>query len=168
MTPKSLLRNKLAVSSLKDFTTGSSFHRILNDDAETSNNFKLSEDNEIKKVIICSGKIYYELFAERNKRNLREIYLLRLEQLYPFPSQSMIKELSRFKNAKITWCQEEPRNQGGWFFVEPILEMILGHIKHSSNRADYAGRQSAASPATGLAKQHIEQQGKLIDQALEV
>ena len=105
---------------------------------------------------------------ERNKRNLKEVYILRLEQLYPFPSQSMIKELSRFKNAKITWCQEEPRNQGGWSFVEPILEMILGHISHSSGRADYAGRQSAASPATGLAKQHIEQQGKLIDQALEV
>ena len=168
MTPKSLLRNKLAVSSLKDFTNGSSFHRILKDDAETSSDFKLNDDSKIKKVVICSGKIYYELFMERNKRNLKEVYLLRLEQLYPFPSQSMMKELSRFKNAKITWCQEEPRNQGGWFFVEPILEMILGHISHSSGRADYAGRQSAASPATGLAKQHIEQQGKLIDQALEV
>ena len=168
MTPKSLLRNKLAVSSLKDFTNGSSFHRILKDDAETSSDFNLTDDSKIKKVVICSGKIYYELFIERNKRNLKEVYLLRLEQLYPFPSQSMIKELSRFKNAKITWCQEEPRNQGGWFFVEPILEMILGHISHSSGRADYAGRQSAASPATGLAKQHIEQQGKLIDQALEV
>ena len=96
------------------------------------------------------------------------MYLLRLEQLYPFPSQTMIKELSRFKNAKITWCQEEPRNQGGWSFVEPILEMILSHTGHSFGRADYAGRQSAASPATGLAKQHIEQQVKLIDQALEV
>ena len=168
MTPKSLLRNKLAVSSFKDFANGSSFHRILKDDAETSSDFKLSEDSKIKKVVICSGKIYYELFIERNKRNLKEVYLLRLEQLYPFPSQSMIKELSRFKNAKITWCQEEPRNQGGWFFVEPILEMILGHISHSPSRADYAGRQSSASPATGLAKQHIEQQGKLIDQALEV
>ena len=168
MTPKSLLRNKLAVSSLKDFTNGSSFHRILKDDGETSNDFKLNDDSKIKKVVICSGKIYYELFMERNKRNLKEVYLLRLEQLYPFPSQSMIKELSRFENAKITWCQEEPRNQGGWFFVEPILELILGHISHSSGRADYAGRQSAASPATGLAKQHIEQQGKLIDQALEV
>ena len=98
---------------------------------------------------------------------LRYSVLLQLMP-FPFPSQSMIKELSRFKNAKITWCQEEPRNQGGWFFVEPILEMILGHISHSSGRADYAGRQSAASPATGLAKQHIEQQGKLIDQALEI
>ena len=168
MTPKSLLRNKLAVSSLKDFTNGSSFHRILKDDAETSSDFKLTEDRKIKKVVICSGKIYYELFMERNKRNLKDVYLLRLEQLYPFPSQSMIKELSRFENAKITWCQEEPRNQGGWFFVDPILEMILGYIGHNSGRADYAGRQSAASPAPGLAKQHIEQQGKLIDQALEV
>ncbi len=168
MTPKSLLRNKLAVSSLKDFTNGSSFHRILKDDAETSSDFKLTEDSKIKKVVICSGKIYYELFMERNKRNLKDVYLLRLEQLYPFPSQSMIKELSRFENAKITWCQEEPRNQGGWFFVDPILEMILGHVGHNSGRADYAGRQSAASPATGLAKQHIEQQEKLIDQALEV
>ena len=168
MTPKSLLRNKLAVSSLKDFTNGSSFHRILSDDAETSRDFKLADDNEIKKVVICSGKIYYELFTERNKRKLKDVYLLRIEQLYPFPSQSMIKELTRFKNAKITWCQEEPRNQGGWFFVEPILEMVLTHISHSCKRADYAGRQSAASPATGLAKQHIEQQEKLIAQALEV
>ena len=92
MTPKSLLRNKLAVSSLKDFTNGSSFHRILKDDAETSSDLNLSEDSKIKKVVICSGKIYYELFLERNKRNLKEVYLLRLEQLYPFPSQSMIKE----------------------------------------------------------------------------
>ena len=113
-------------------------------------------------------KIHFEAKIERNTRNLKEVYLLRLEQLYPFPSQTMIKELSRFKNAKIAWCQEEPRNQGGWFFVEPILEMILGHVSHSPGRAEYAGRQSAASPATGLAKQHIEQQGKLIDQALEV
>ena len=156
------------MSSLKDFTNGSSFHRILQDDAETSSDLKLTEDSKIKKVVICSGKIYYELFTERNKRNLKEVYLLRLEQLYPFPSQTMIKELSRFKNAKITWCQEEPRNQGGWSFVEPILEMILSHTGHSFGRADYAGRQSAASPATGLAKQHIEQQVKLIDQALEV
>jgi 2-oxoglutarate dehydrogenase E1 component len=80
----------------------------------------------------------------------------------------MIKELSRFKNAKITWCQEEPRNQGGWFFVEPILEMVLSHISSNCKRDDYAGRQTAAAPATGLAKQHIEQQEKLIDQALEV
>ncbi len=166
MTPKSLLRNKMAVSKTEDFTNGSSFHRILYDDAEINKDLNLNSDLKIKRVIICSGKVYYDLYQRRNERKLKDCYILRLEQFYPFPTKSMMKELDRFKNAKVIWCQEEPKNQGGWSFVEPILEWTLSQIKHRSNRAIYAGRPASASPATGLAKQHLAQQESLVSEAL--
>ena len=169
MSPKSLLRNKRAISNKKDFINGSSFHRILLDDAEKGNSStKLVKDSKIKRVVICSGKIYYDLLEEREKRNISNVYLLRLEQFYPFPALSFIKELNRFKDAEFIWCQEEPKNQGGWSFVEPNLEWSLNRVNAKCKRAKFIGRAAAASPATGLATQHKEQQETIINEALTI
>ena len=169
MSPKSLLRNKRAVSSKEDFVNGSTFHRVLWDDAEKGNSItKLHKDSKIKRVIICSGKIYFDLLNEREQREISDIYLLRLEQFYPFPALSFIKELSRFKDAEFVWCQEEPKNQGGWSFVEPNLEWSLNRVKAKYKRARYIGRAAAASPATGLATQHKKQQEMIINEALTI
>ena len=169
MTPKSLLRHKLAVSKAEEFTTGSSFHRVLWDDAEASSSaHKLKPDAKIKRVVMCSGKVYYDLLEERNARGLDDIYLMRFEQFYPFPAISAMKELQRFENAKMIWCQEEPKNQGGWSFMEPNLEWVLERMKAKHNRLRYVGRSASASPATGLAAQHKFQQAALIDEALTI
>ncbi|MFZ9684639.1 MAG: 2-oxoglutarate dehydrogenase E1 component, partial [Gemmobacter sp.] len=159
MTPKSLLRHPMCISRAEDFTTGSSFHRVLWDDAEKGNStLKLQPDAKIRRVVICSGKVYYDLLAERDAQGLDDVYLLRLEQFYPFPALSMVRELERFKKAEIVWCQEEPKNQGGWSFVEPNLEWVLTRIKARTTRALYAGRAASASPATGLASRHKAEQ----------
>ena len=169
MSPKSLIRNKRAVSSKEDFVNGSTFHRVLWDDAEKGNSItKLHKDSKIKRVIICSGKIYFDLLNEREQREISDIYLLRLEQFYPFPALSFIKELSRFKDPEFVWCQEEPKNQGGWSFVEPNLEWSLNRVKAKYKRARYIGRAAAASPATGLATQHKKQQEMIINEALTI
>tara|TARA_R110002049_G_scaffold23781_3_gene84492 strand:- start:100943 stop:103903 length:2961 start_codon:yes stop_codon:yes gene_type:complete len=169
MTPKSLLRHKLAVSRAEEFTTGSSFHRVLWDDAQHGNSdTKLVADDKIKRVVMCSGKVYFDLLEERDARGIDDVYLLRFEQFYPFPAQSAVKELERFKGAEMVWCQEEPKNQGAWSFIEPNIEWVLGRIKAKHGRADYAGRATAASPATGLASMHKSQQAALIDDALTV
>jgi 2-oxoglutarate dehydrogenase E1 component len=167
MTPKSLLRHPMCISTAEDFTTGSSFHRVLWDDAQKGNSaLKLKADAKIKRVVICSGKVYYDLLAERDKRGQDDTYLLRLEQFYPFPAMSMVKELERFKNAEVVWCQEEPKNQGGWSFVEPNLEWVLTRIGAKHKRAAYAGRAASASPATGLASRHKAEQEALVNEAL--
>ena len=169
MTPKSLLRHKKAVSRAEDFTTGSSFHRVLWDDAQYGNSdLKLKSDDKIRRVVISSGKVYYDLLEERDARGLDDVYLLRLEQFYPFPAMSLMKELERFKTAEIVWCQEEPKNQGAWTFVEPNLEWVLTRIGATHSRATYAGRAASASPATGLASQHKAQQTALINEALTI
>ena len=125
-TPKSLLRHKKCVSTLEEMGTGSSFHRVLWDDAELgSSDIKLKPDAEIKRVVMCSGKVYFDLLEERDARGLEDVYLLRLEQYYPFPEFPLKSELQRFKNAEMVWCQEEPKNQGAWFFVEPNIETVL-------------------------------------------
>ena len=167
MTPKSLLRHKMAVSTLDEMSEGSSFHRVLWDDAQYGNSdTKLAKDDKIKRVVICSGKVYYDLLEERDKRGITDIYLLRLEQFYPFPAQSMVKELSRFSGAEFVWCQEEPKNQGAWTFVEPNIEWILTRIEHKNTRPIYVGRNTSASPATGLASQHKAEQAALVNEAL--
>ncbi|MBU2983554.1 2-oxoglutarate dehydrogenase E1 component [Lentibacter algarum] len=167
MTPKSLLRHKLAVSKAEEFTTGSSFHRVLWDDAQQGNSdTKLVADSKIKRVVMCSGKVYYDLLEERDARGINDIYLMRIEQFYPFPAQSAVSELSRFKNADVVWCQEEPKNQGAWTFIEPNIEWVLGRIKAKTARPIYAGRSASASPATGLASAHKAQQAALLDEAL--
>ena len=169
MTPKSLLRHKMAVSRVEELTTGSSFHRVLWDDAQYGNSeLTLKPDDQIRRVVICSGKVYYDLLAKRDEAGLDDVYLLRLEQFYPFPAMSMSKELTRFKGAEVIWCQEEPKNQGGWSFVEPNIEWILGRIGAVSHRPVYTGRAAAASPATGLASQHKQQQQALVNDALGI
>ena len=167
MTPKSLLRHKLAISKLSELATGSSFHRCLWDDAQLGNSdLKLKADKDIKRVVICSGKVYFDLLEARDEQDLRDVYLLRLEQFYPFPAQSLVAELKRFKQAEVIWCQEEPKNQGAWTFVEPNIEWVLGRIKAKWKRPAYAGRPAQASPATGLARLHKEQQDALVNDAL--
>ncbi|WP_299739763.1 2-oxoglutarate dehydrogenase E1 component [uncultured Roseobacter sp.] len=169
MTPKSLLRHKLAVSKAEEFTTGSSFHRLMWDDAQQGNSeTKLVADNKIKRVVMCAGKVYYDLLEERDARGIDDVYLLRVEQFYPFPAQSAVKELERFKQAEVVWCQEEPKNQGAWTFIEPNIEWVLGRIKAKHPRPIYAGRATSASPATGLASQHKAQQAALVDDALTI
>ncbi len=169
MTPKSLLRHPLCISDAEDFTTGSAFHRVLWDDAQKGHSdTKLAADKKIKRVVISSGKVYFDLLAERDKREIDDVYLMRLEQFYPFPAQSMVKELERFKQAEIVWCQEEPKNQGAWFFVEPNLEWVLGRIGAKARRPTYAGRAASASPATGLASRHKAEQEALVNDALTI
>jgi 2-oxoglutarate dehydrogenase E1 component len=169
MTPKSLLRHPLCISDAEDFTTGSSFHRVLWDDAQKGHSdLKLRPDAKIKRVVICSGKVYFDLLAERDKRGLDDVYLLRLEQFYPFPALSLVKELERFKTAQIVWCQEEPKNQGGWTFVEPNIEWVLTRIGATHSRPVYAGRAASASPATGLASRHKFEQDALVNDALTI
>ena len=169
MTPKSLLRHKLAVSKAEEFTKGSSFHRVLWDDAQQGNSeTKLVLDDKIKRVVMCSGKVYFDLLEERDARGIDDVYILRFEQFYPFPAISAVKELERFKNAEMVWCQEEPKNQGAWTFMEPNLEWVLNRIGATHNRPVYAGRAASASPATGLASQHKAQQEALVDQALTI
>ncbi|WP_434290444.1 2-oxoglutarate dehydrogenase E1 component [Celeribacter sp. SCSIO 80788] len=173
MTPKSLLRHKLATSVAADFLEGSSFHRVLWDDADANHGtakseLKLKADKDIKRVVICSGKVYYDLLEARDAAGKDDTYILRLEQFYPFPALSMVKELERFKNAEIVWCQEEPKNQGGWTFVEPNIEWVLTRIGAKHTRPVYAGRAASASPATGLASQHKAQQTALVNDALNI
>ncbi|MBT6189059.1 MAG: 2-oxoglutarate dehydrogenase E1 component [Tateyamaria sp.] len=169
MTPKSLLRHKLAVSKADEFTTGSSFHRVLWDDAQQGNSeTTLVSDSNIKRVVMCSGKVYYDLLEERDARGIEDVYLMRVEQFYPFPAISLVKELERFKGAEIIWCQEEPKNQGAWSFIEPNIEWVLTRIGAQNTRPQYVGRTTSASPATGLASQHKAQQAALVDEALTV
>ncbi|RJL05775.1 2-oxoglutarate dehydrogenase E1 component [Paracoccus siganidrum] len=169
MTPKSLLRHPKAVSAAEDFQTGSNFHRILWDDAERgTSDTKLVADDRIRRVVICSGKVYYDLLKARDEAGIDDVYLLRLEQFYPFPAQAMVKELGRFKQAECVWCQEEPKNQGGWTFVEPYLEWVLERLGAKHGRARYVGRNAAASPATGLASRHKAEQEALVSEALDL
>jgi len=169
MTPKSLLRHKLAISTAEDFTTGSSFHRVLWDDAEKGNSdTKLVADDKIRRVVMCSGKVYFDLLEERDARGIDDIYLLRIEQFYPFPAISLVRELERFKGAEMIWCQEEPKNQGGWTYIEPNIEWVLARIGATHGRPRYVGRATSASPATGLASQHKAQQEALVSEALTI
>ena len=165
MTPKSMLRNKRATSGLAELGPGTSFHRLLWDNAEThkGEKIKLVRDDRIRRVVICTGKVYYDLHEEREKRGVDDVYLLRVEQLYPFPLKALVKELGRFKKAEIVWCQEEPKNMGAWSFVDPYLEWVLEQVGGKSKRPRYAGRPAAASPATGLMSKHLAQLKAFLD-----
>jgi 2-oxoglutarate dehydrogenase E1 component len=170
MTPKSLLRHKLAVSRLDEMAPGTSFHRVLWDDAEIlpDQSIKLKPDEQISRVILCTGKVYYDLYEKRNELKLDDVYIMRLEQLYPFPAQALEKEIKRFSNARIIWCQEEPRNMGAWDFVDPRIERLLGLLDNmKAKRPVFVGRRSSASTATGLAKVHAAEQQALVAEALE-
>ncbi|MGA2045681.1 MAG: 2-oxoglutarate dehydrogenase E1 component [Roseiarcus sp.] len=166
MTPKSLLRHKRAVSSTAEFASGASFHRVLWDSAEShkGEKIRLARDEKIRRVVLCTGKVYYDLYEDREKRGVDDVYLLRVEQIYPFPLKALVKELSRFKKAEIVWCQEEPKNMGAWSFVEPYLEWVLGQVGGKSKRPRYAGRPASAATATGLMSKHLAQLKAFLDE----
>ncbi|HZL39029.1 MAG TPA: 2-oxoglutarate dehydrogenase E1 component [Pseudolabrys sp.] len=168
MTPKSLLRHKRAVSKLGELATGTTFHRLLWDDAQLLPNekIKLVADDKVRRVIMCTGKVYYDLYEEREKRGINDIYLLRIEQLYPFPSKALFAELSRFKQAEMVWCQEEPRNMGAWFFVDVFLQWVLNQIGAKHRTMRYAGRPASASTAVGQMSKHLAQLKQFLDEAL--
>ncbi len=166
MTPKSLLRHKRAVSSIAEMSAGSSFHRVLRDDAERmTETSSLVDDDRIRRVVLSSGKVYYDLFEEREKRGIDDVYLLRVEQIYPFPLKTLVNELSRFRNAEVVWCQEEPKNMGAWNFVDSYLEWVLDQIKSKAKRPRYVGRPAAAATATGLMSRHLAQLKAFMDDA---
>jgi 2-oxoglutarate dehydrogenase E1 component len=160
MTPKSLLRHKLAVSNAADFTGESHFKRIMSD-------LNPPAEGETRRLVLCSGKLGYELIEARDKAGDLGVEVVRIEQLYPFPSEPLVKRLKAMPNlTDLIWAQEEPRNNGAWFFVEDLLEQCLAEAGFKDMRPQYAGRDASASPATGLAKRHAEQQAALIAAAL--
>ncbi|MBI4048821.1 MAG: 2-oxoglutarate dehydrogenase E1 component, partial [Devosia nanyangense] len=169
MTPKSLLRHKRAVSGLVELGPDSCFHRLLWDDAESpgvpKTTIRLASDDKIRRVVLCSGKVYYDLLEDREKRGIDDVYLLRLEQLYPFPAKALLDELSRFKNAEIVWCQEEPRNMGAWAFVQPYIDWVMDQMGRAGQRPRYVGRPASASTATGLMRLHLEQLHSFLEEA---
>ena len=171
MTPKSLLRNKLCVSNLEDFSKKNSFHRVLWDhaiDPKENSFIKLKKSEKIRKVILCSGKVYFDLLEAREKLKKDDIVIFRIEQLYPFPAKPLVKEIKRYaKNAKFYWCQEEPKNMGAWLLVRDYIQWTLKYIGAKNKEIMYIGRNPAASPATGYAKRHIAQQKAIIDQVFE-
>jgi 2-oxoglutarate dehydrogenase E1 component len=160
--PKSLLRHKLAVSKLDEMGPGTSFHRVIPETHE------MVPDAEVKRVVLCTGKVYYDLVQEREARGLKDVVIVRVEQLYPFPRTSVTRELSRYKNADVVWCQEEPKNMGYWFFVDRRIEDCLTAAEIKAKRPVYVGRLEAASPATGMLKRHNREQAQLVDEALTV
>ena len=168
MTPKSLLRHKRVTSELAELATGTTFHRVLWDDAQSRQGEKivLKPDDAIRRVVLCSGKVYYDLYEAREAAGITDVYLMRLEQLYPFPAKALVSELSRFPKAEVVWAQEEPRNMGAWSFAEPNIEWVLQHTPIANTRARYVGRASSAATATGLATRHNQEQKTLVEQAL--
>lgn len=160
-TPKSLLRHKSCISKLAEFGSKTSFQRVIGDSSAT-----LRAANKISRVVICSGKVYYDLLESRDKQNNDDVAIVRLEQFYPFPHKDLARELARYPNAEVTWCQEEPENQGGWTFVDRRIEGVLTELKGKAKRPVYAGRAPAAAPATGSLKRHNKEQTALLEAAL--
>jgi 2-oxoglutarate dehydrogenase E1 component len=155
MTPKSLLRNKLAVSNLDELTTGQ-FQLVMPEVDDI-------KEKKVTRVVVCSGKVYYDLLVQRREQNLNHIAIIRMEQLYPFPKKELSEELAKYKNAKeVVWCQEESENQGSWYVLRDRISSTLakGQTLH------YAGREASASPAAGYMKLHLKEQKALVDQAL--
>ena len=157
-TPKSLLRHRDAVSTLEEMGPRTRFQTVLPDP-------QFPED--AKRIILCSGKIFYDLLAERSRQNRADVAIIRLEQLYPFPHHPLVEQLARHPDAdQVIWCQEEPQNNGAWNFVDRKIERALRECNHRVSRPEYVGRDSAASPATGLSSVHTAQQEKLVQSAL--
>ena len=168
MTPKSLLRHKRCISKISEFTSNSSFHRILEDDAFSKRNklISLKNDKKIKKVVMCSGKIYYDLVEAREKSKKDDVVFIRLEQLYPFPAKTLANILKRFTNAKFLWCQEEPKNMGAWNTVRNYIQWSLNYIKADDKEIKYIGRKPAASPASGYLKKHLAEQNEILEKVV--
>ena len=168
-SPKSLLRHKKCVSEIEDFLPENSFHRILPDHADFPeyNLIKLVKDEEIKRVVLCSGKVYFDISEKRETIRNPKVQLLRIEQLYPFPVKKLASFLKRFKNAdEFIWCQEEPENMGAWSFVEKYINWTLNLIGAKSKKVQYVGRKPSASTATGYLKKHVQQQDEIISKVL--
>ncbi len=168
LTPKSLLRHKKCTSFLSDMEPGTSFHRVLRDQAEVvpgATTVKLVPDSQIKRVVLCSGKVYFDLMEEREKRGENRIQILRIEQLYPFPENVLAQELNRFPKAEIVWCQEEPQNQGAWNFVRHRIENTVANLGGKGSPR-YVGRPEYASTAAGLMKQHLAELAAFLNDAL--
>ena len=166
MTPKSLLRHKKCVSTLDEMASGTSFHRVLPDDHEARGLNTLQKAKKIRRVILCSGKVYYDLLDAREAAGLDDVYIMRLEQLHPFPADVLAKELAPMAHAEIVWCQEEPRNMGAWTFVNPEIEDVLKTIGAKHSRPTYTGRKAAASTATGLMSRHLKELENFLKAAL--
>ena len=161
MTPKSLLKFRPSFSNLADMGPDTYFRRLYGDKTLAV------ADSAVRRIVLCTGKVYYDLLEERTKRGLKDVALIRIEQLFPFPRKRLATEFARYKNAgKIVWCQEEPKNMGAWTFVEPFIEGALALAETKVKRPVYAGRAEAASPATGNFKKHVIQQTKLVEEAL--
>jgi 2-oxoglutarate dehydrogenase E1 component len=161
-TPKSLLRHKRCVNSLERFGPDSSFHRVLHEEPLPG------APEDARQLVLCSGKVYYDLLEERESRGITDIHILRLEQLYPFPADALIEEMAPYKHCELVWCQEEPRNMGAWMFLEGFLEGVAAEAGFQQPRPRYAGRRAAASPATGIAAWHKREHAELLDEALSV
>jgi 2-oxoglutarate dehydrogenase E1 component len=160
--PKSLLRHKLAVSPLADFAEGTRFQYVIPEiDA-------IGPAEEVRRVAICSGKVYYDLLQERRLKDIKDIAIVRLEQMYPFPENSLGRVLAAYPNADVVWCQEEPENMGAWNFVDRRIEKVLSRLDMKVRRPVYVGREAAASPATGLARTHMAQQARLVATVLGI
>jgi 2-oxoglutarate dehydrogenase E1 component len=160
MTPKSLLRHPMAKSSASEFIEESHFKRILSDRMDIA-------DDKVRRLVLCSGKVAYDLMEARADAKLQGVSIVRLEQLYPYPGEPLALRLKRMTNLEqVVWCPEEPKNNGAWFFVKSRIEDALTEAGHRGMRPSYAGREAAASPATGLAKKHAEQQQALVALAL--
>ena len=161
-TPKSLLRHKLAVSSLADMAEGSRFRFVIPEiDA-------IDPPDEVRRVVLCSGKVYYDLLTERRQHEVKDVAIIRLEQLYPFPENTLGRVLAPYRRAEVVWCQEEPENTGAWNFLDRRLEKVLVKLEGKANRPHYIGRDAAASPATGLARTHAREQATLVAAALGI
>ena len=162
MTPKSLLRHKMCVSSLSDMAENSTFLNVIPESAQT-----MVDDKKVRRVVMCSGKVYYDLLAARTERKITDVALVRLEQFYPFPTKYLGVELARYaKASEVVWCQEEPQNMGAWTFLDRRIEQTLVAIKHRVTRPTYVGRCEAAATATGSLKRHNKEQAELVDKAL--
>ena len=162
MTPKSLLRHKRCVSKLDEFGPGSCFEMVKPCDADSG------DTKDVRQMVLCSGKIYYELLEERGKRGISDVHILRLEQLHPFPEEELSKALEPYAGCRVVWCQEEPRNMGAWGFAAERIEKVANDVGLTHPEPRYAGRPASASPATGLFSRHVEEQAKLIDEALTI
>jgi 2-oxoglutarate dehydrogenase E1 component len=160
-TPKSLLRAKEVASALAEMGSGSSFHRVVGEAGPIS-----PDDDKVRRVVLCSGKVYFDLVKARAASGDDRVALVRVEQLYPFPATTLAKLLARWRNAEIVWCQEEPQNMGSWNFVDRRIEEVLAGLDVAARRPRFVGRAEAASPATGLFKRHVEEQGLLVRDAL--
>ena len=168
MTPKSLIRNKRCVSSIDDFTKKNSFHRVLEDHAyiKGSKIIELKKDHKIERVVMCSGKIYFDLLEAREKSKNNSLTIVRIEQLYPFPAKTLAKVLKRYKNADFIWCQEEPKNMGAWNTVRNYIDRTLEIIEFENNRVQYIGRNASSTTATGNYNKHLAEQKKILEKVV--